>query len=65
MFVALATGLTVIGVASAAPPDGKGHSRHDETVAYWTADRIANAKPREVYPAGRPDFVVPQKPGNG
>ena len=65
MIAALATAFTLIGVVSAAPPDGKGNSKHDEVVAYWTPDRIANAKPREVSPAGQPDFVIPQKPGNG
>jgi len=65
MLAALAVTLTLVGVASAAPPEGKGKSNHEEIVAYWTPDRIANAKPRELSPAGQPDFIDPQVPGNG
>ena len=65
LVVAIAAALAAIGAVLAAPPDGKGRPKHDEVVAYWTPDRIANAKPRELIPAGQPDFVVPQKPDNG
>ena len=48
------------GVASAAPAGPA--QDHAATIAYWTADRIANAIPREVSPQGKPDFVAPKSP---
>lgn len=65
LLAALATALA-FGIASAAPAgQDKGKSNHDEVVAYWTADRIKNAKPRELFvdpPSGK---IIPQRPGNG
>ncbi len=65
LLVTLAVALAAISVVFAAPPEGKGKPSHDEVVAYWTPDRIGNAKPRDITPTGRPDFVEPQKPGGG
>ena len=53
------------GVASAAPGDhGKGQGQdHASVMAFWTADRIASAQPREVIPHGRFGIAETQKPG--
>lgn len=61
----LAAILVAAGSASAAPPDAGPPQDHASIIAHWTPDRIANAKPREVSPAGQPDVIVPQKPGGG
>ena len=67
MLAALVATLAAVTVASAASPNtaGKGNSKHDQIVAYWTPERIANAKPREISPSGQPNVVLPKKPGNG
>ena len=60
--------ILTIGVAIAAKPaDGKGSGQHDEIVNYWTPDRAAKAKPREVSPQGKPGTAVEpeRKPGGG
>lgn len=68
LLLAISAALVVAGIASAAAPQqGKGNSRHDEVVAYWTAERIKNAKPRELLvdaPSGH--GIVPQaRPSGG
>jgi hypothetical protein len=73
-FAVLAVTLSAVGAASAAslnqgpPPSnpGAGRPSHDEIVAYWTPDRVARARPRELVlpppavapaPQARPDGV--------
>ncbi len=51
-------------VAFAAKPGDPGKSKHDQTVEYWTPDRVANAKPREISPDGKPAAADPQKAPN-
>ena len=67
MSLALAATIVVpvIGVPVAA---GQPQSQHDRVVAYWTAERIKTAKPRELV-LGRPARPAPEtkpvKPGTG
>jgi hypothetical protein len=66
--VALAA-IVLLPLAGAPTSAAEPQSRHDRIVAYWTADRIKAAKPREfvigshrVQPAGKP---VKPAPGGG
>jgi hypothetical protein len=66
LLLALAVAAVAVGIASAAPSEqGKGKSKHDQVVAYWTAERIKNAKPRELLVDPNTGRIVPQKPGGG
>ncbi|MGE3781015.1 MAG: hypothetical protein AB7F89_27750, partial [Pirellulaceae bacterium] len=49
LLVAIAMGVAVLssGVASAARPQ-QGNP-HDDAATYWTADRVAKARPRELF----------------
>jgi hypothetical protein len=57
--------LTAVSVAAAASNGhGQGQSRRDKALAYWTADRIAHAVPRDyVLDTLPPGFTMPQAPG--
>ena len=68
---AVALVLVVVAGGSAAPPPGVGKPDRAAVIAYWSADRVAHAVPREVAPdrlpsfaSGRPDAQV-GKPGGG
>ena len=64
VLVALAATLAIAGAAK--PSDNNGKSNHEDVVAYWTPDRVANAKPREIFPNGNgANSVIPLKPGSG
>jgi hypothetical protein len=66
LLAALVFTLSSTGVVSAASPgDGRGRSKHEETIAYWTPERVGRAKPREVSPAEQHEAVAPLKPGKG
>ncbi len=58
----LGSAFVAAGPASA-KPGGNGAGKHDEIVAYWTPEHVSRARPREVSPDGRPDTVLPLKPG--
>jgi len=66
------TGLFAVSIASAGSNGqgkGNGNASHDEVVDFWTADRIASAKPRDVSRAPGPDsrgpVAKPDNPGGG
>lgn len=66
VFAALVVAFAATGLASAEPGgNGKGNAKHDEIVAYWTPERVARAKPREITPTGRPDAVAPERSNSG
>jgi hypothetical protein len=60
--------LAVAASSSASPPEGRGRA-HAAVVAYWTADRVARAVPREVSPdrmaSGLHAAGLAGKPGGG
>jgi hypothetical protein len=62
--------LVVAAGSSAAPPQGAGKHDRGAVLAYWTAERIARAVPRDVSPVRKPSFkphkmAKPQRPGGG
>lgn len=65
--LAVVTALILVAVAvpvSAGPPEGV-PSDHDRVVAYWTAERIRSAIPRDYVVDPSSGKIVPQKPGGG
>jgi V8-like Glu-specific endopeptidase len=72
--IAIATMLVLVAIPLAAAPAAAkdpNRARHDRVVAYWTAERMASAKPRDFIrvggtfkPAAKPD-KAPGKPGGG
>lgn len=67
LLAAAIAAMTLIGVATAAPPDGTpDKSRHERVVEYWTPDRVAHAIPRAFALDPSSGTVVPlKKPGGG
>jgi V8-like Glu-specific endopeptidase len=64
LFLALLGMIAFVGLASAAPGDqGRGDSRRDQVIKYWTAERIKNATPRELVVDETTGRIVPQAPG--
>jgi hypothetical protein len=61
----VATVVLVVAAGSAASPQGPGKPDHAAVVAYWTADRVARAVPREVSPDRKPSFAAQGKPASG
>jgi hypothetical protein len=60
--------LVVVAGGSAAPPQAPGKRDRGVVIAYWTAERVARAAPREVSPDRLPSFATPQAgkpPGTG
>lgn len=68
LVLALIAGLLLVSVASAASNGqgkGNGNSNHDDVLAYWTADRVAGAKARDIILEIGPNGLQPQdKPDN-
>ena len=63
--LALAT-LTLAGGASAAGGrTGQSNNRHEDTVAYWTPERVAKAKPRDLFVDQSGKIVRGAKPEKG
>jgi hypothetical protein len=68
--MAALAGLLIVSVASAGSNgQGKDQSKHDEIVSFWTAERIADAKPRDISRGPGADSKDPAKkpdnPGGG
>ncbi|MDA1278840.1 MAG: peptidase [Chloroflexi bacterium] len=65
--IAMLSGLLLANVASAASSGngkGNGKSKHDDVLSYWTAERVAGAKARDIVLEGRPgDIAEKAKPG--
>ena len=59
--------LLPLAVAPVAAGDGqaKAKAEHQRIVNYWTAERIANAKPRDFVRTNDGKFVPKAKPGGG
>lgn len=64
--MAALAGLLVVSVASAGSNQGKGNGgqSHEEIVNFWTAERIASAKPRDISRGPGTDRVPSAKPDN-
>ncbi len=62
---AMAAVLGIVSAVSAAAPQAGRAQDHASILAYWTPDRVANAKPREISPDKGPDAIAPQKPSGG
>ena len=55
--------LVMVAGGSAASPDGHGKRDRAVVTAYWTAERVARAVPREVSPDRLPSFARPRETG--
>lgn len=55
--------LVVVAGGSAAPPQSPGKRDRATVIAYWTAERVARAVPREVSPDRLPSFATPRETG--
>jgi hypothetical protein len=66
---ALLTVLALLPLAAApvaaGDPGAKAKAEHERIIKYWTAERIANAKPRDFVRTNEGKFVPRAKPGNG
>lgn len=66
LLIALAAGTTSAADRGSAADRARAEkAQHDKTVAYWTAERIANAKPRDLVKTGAGTIVPKAKPGGG
>jgi hypothetical protein len=55
--------LVVVAGGTAAPPQAPGKRDRATVIAYWTADRVARAIPREVSPDRLLSFATPRETG--
>ena len=65
LLVSMAAGTTSAADRSAADKAKAEKAQHDKTIAYWTAERIANAQPRDFVRTSNGQIVPKAKPGGG
>ena len=57
--------LVLVAGGAAAPPPAPGKRDRGTVIAYWTADRVARAVPREVSPGGLSSSATPRGQAGG
>jgi hypothetical protein len=65
VFTALALLPLAVAPVAAGDPQANAKAEHQRIVNYWTAERLANAKPRDFVRTSDGKFVPKAKPGGG